>query len=379
MSPEVEPFEVALAAETVADLRERLERTRWPDQLPDAGWEYGTERGRLQEVCEYWRTGYDFEGYERRMNRFDQYTTTIDGQQVHYYHVESPEPGSRPLLLSHGWPGSVVEFHEIIEPLTDPTADGGDPGDAVDVVAPSLPGYGFSGPTGGRGWDIQRIADSFATLMSRLGYERFLAQGGDWGSLITADLGARYPDRVEAIHTNMLSVQPSALGVEDPMSLLDDQGRETVQEVRSFQADETGYQEVQSTKPQTLAYGLTDSPAGLAGWVLEKFQTWADGGLDAFDRDRLLDNLTTYWVTGTVNASTRLYYETDTEETLPASVDVPTGHAQYPGEIYKTPRPWADRAYNIVHWAEMDEGGHFAAMEVPGVFVDDLREWLRVV
>ena len=379
MSPEVEPFEVDLAEETVADLRERLERTRWPDQLPDAGWEYGTEREQLQEVCEYWRTGYDFEGYERRMNRFDQYTTTIDGQQVHYYHVESPEPGSRPLLLSHGWPGSVVEFHEIIEPLTDPTANGGDPGDAVDVVAPSLPGYGFSGPTGGRGWDIQRIADSFATLMSRLGYERFLAQGGDWGSLITADLGARYPDRVKAIHTNMLSVQPSALGVEDPMSLLDEQGRKTVQEVRSFQADETGYQEIQSTKPQTLAYGLMDSPAGLAGWVLEKFQTWADGGLEAFDRDRLLDNLTTYWVTGTVNASTRLYYETDTEETLPASVDVPTGHARYPGEIYKTPRPWADRAYNIVHWAEMDEGGHFAAMEVPGVFVDDLREWLRVV
>ena len=379
MSPAIEPFEVDLAEETVTDLRERLERTRWPDQLPDAGWEYGAERERLQEVCEYWRTGYDFEGYERRMNRFDQYTTTVDDQQVHYYHVESPEPDSRPLLLSHGWPGSVVEFHEIIEPLTDPTADGGDPGDAVDVVAPSLPGYGFSGPTGERGWDIRRIADTFAELMSRLGYEAFLAQGGDWGSLITADLGARYPGRVEAIHTNMLSVQPSALGVEDPMSLLDEQGRETVQEVRSFQAEETGYQEVQSTKPQTLAYGLTDSPAGLAGWVLEKFQTWADGGLDAFDRDRLLDNLTTYWVTGTVNASTRLYYETDTEETLPASVDVPTGHAQYPGEIYKTPRPWAERVYDIVHWAEMDEGGHFAAMEVPELFVDDLREWLRIV
>jgi microsomal epoxide hydrolase len=177
----------------------------------------------------------------------------------------------------------------------------------------------------------------------------------------------------------MLSVQPSALGVEDPMALLDEAGRETVREVRSFQGAETGYQEIQSTKPQTLAYGLTDSPAGLAGWILEKFQTWADGGIAAFDRDRLLDNLTTYWLTGTINASTRLYYETDLAEALPDSVDVPTGHARYPVEIYKTPRPWAEQVYDIVHWAEMDEGGHFAAMEVPELFVGDLREWLRAV
>ena len=379
MSEAVEPFEVSVDPDAVADLRERLERTRWSDQLPDAGWDYGMERETLQEVCEYWRTEYDFDGYERRMNQFDQYTTTVDGQRVHFYHVESPEPDARPLLLTHGWPGSVVEFHEVIEPLTDPAAGGGDPEDAVDLVAPSLPGYGFSGPTTERGWDVPRVADAFADLMDRLGYDSFLAQGGDWGSLITANLGAHYPDRVEAIHMNMLSVQPSALGVDDPMSLLEAEHLETVQEVREFQEEETGYQEIQSTKPQTLAYGLTDSPVGLAGWVLEKFQTWAHGGLDAVDRDRLLDNLSTYWLTETINASTRLYYETDTEEALPTSVDVPTGHAQYPGEIYKTPRPWADRAYDIVHWAEMDEGGHFAAMEVPKLFVDDLREWLRAV
>jgi len=376
---DVEPFAVDVEDGTVADLRERLERTRWPDQLPDAGWDYGMERETLREVCEYWREAYDFEAYQRRMNRFDQYTTTVDGQRIHFYHVESPEPDSRPLLVSHGWPGSVVEFHEVIEPLTDPAAHGGDPDEAVDLVVPSLPGYGFSGPTTGRGWDVPRIADTFAELMARLGYENFLAQGGDWGSLITINLGASYPDRVEAIHVNMLSVQPSALGVDDPMSLLDERGRETVQEVRSFQGEETGYQEIQSTKPQTLAYGLTDSPAGLAGWVLEKFQTWADGGLEAFERDRLLDNLTTYWVTETINASTRLYYETDTESSLPASVDVPTGHARYPGEIYKTPRPWAERVYDVVHWAELNEGGHFAAMEVPEVFVSDLQEWLRAV
>ena len=376
---DVEPFEVNVEDAAAADLRERLERTRWPDQLPDAGWDYGMERETLQEVCAYWREDYDFGAYERRMNRFDQYTTTVDGQQLHFYHVESPEPDARPLLLSHGWPGSVVEFHEIIEPLTDPASHGGDPGTAVDLVVPSLPGYGFSGPTAERGWDIPRIADAFAELMARLGYEEFLAQGGDWGSLIALNLGGSYPERVEAVHTNMLSVQPSALGVEDPMALLDEAGRETVREVRSFQGAETGYQEIQSTKPQTLAYGLTDSPAGLAGWILEKFQTWADGGIAAFDRDRLLDNLTTYWLTGTINASTRLYYETDLAEALPDSVDVPTGHARYPVEIYKTPRPWAEQVYDIVHWAEMDEGGHFAAMEVPELFVGDLREWLRAV
>ena len=199
MSADVEPFEVDVEEGTVADLRERLEHTRWPDQLSDAGWDYGMERETLREMCEYWRTEYDFAGYEHRMNRFDQYTTTVDGQRIHFYHVESPEPESRPLLLSHGWPGSVVEFHEVIEPLTDPAAHGGDPDDAVDLVVPSLPGYGFSGPTSERGWDIPRIADAFAELMARLGYENFLAQGGDWGSLITVNLGASYPERVEAI------------------------------------------------------------------------------------------------------------------------------------------------------------------------------------
>jgi microsomal epoxide hydrolase len=242
------------------------------------------------------------------------------------------------------------------------------------VVAPSLPGYGFSGPTTERGWDTGRIADAFDTLMGRLGYDSYLAQGGDWGALITATLGARYPERVDAIHLTMLFVAPSKLGVEEPMAMLDEAGLAAVQEVSRFREEETGYQEIQGTKPQTLAYGLTDSPAGLAGWIAEKFRTWTDGGLDAVPRERLLDNLSTYWFTGTINASTRLYYETELPDALPESVGVPTGHAQYPGEIYKTPRAWAEEVYDIEYWTEQEEGGHFAAMEVPEAFVADLRE-----
>jgi microsomal epoxide hydrolase len=373
MTDDPEPFAVGIDDEAVADLRDRLERTRWPDQLPDAGWDYGAELEAVRELCAEWRD-HDFGAYQDRLNRFDQYVTEIDGQRVHYYHVESPEPDARPLLVSHGWPGSVVEFLDVLGPLTDPAADGGDPDDAFHVVAPSLPGYGFSGPTTERGWDTGRIADAFDTLMGRLGYDSYLAQGGDWGALITATLGARYPGRVDAIHLTMLFVAPSKLGVEEPMAMLDEAGLAAVQEVSQFREEETGYQEIQGTKPQTLAYGLTDSPAGLAGWIAEKFRTWTDGGLDAVPRERLLDNLSTYWFTGTINASTRLYYETELPDALPESVGVPTGHAQYPGEIYKTPRAWAEEVYDIEYWTEQEEGGHFAAMEVPEAFVADLRE-----
>jgi len=368
---DTEPYTVDVGAEAVRDLRERLARTRWPDQLPDAGWDYGTERETLQDLCADWRE-HDVQAYQERLNRFDQYVTTVDGQRIHFYHVESPEAEARPLLLSHGWPGSVVEFLDVLGPLSDPASHGGEAADAFDVVAPSLPGYGFSGPTTERGWDTGRIADAFAALMDRLGYDSFLAQGGDWGALVSATLGARYPERVDAIHTNMLFVAPSALT--DPMEVLDEEGRQAYEETSAFREGEEGYQEIQSTKPQTLAYGLTDSPAGLAGWVAEKFHTWTDGGLSAVPRERLLDNLSTYWFTDTVNASTRLYYETDLPGAIPDSVDVPTGHARYPAEIYTTPRAWAEQVYDVRYWAEMDAGGHFAAMERPEAFVADLRD-----
>ncbi len=373
----VDPFEVEVSAEAIDDLRARLDRARWPDQLPDADWDYGTERSFLEDLCDYWRTDYDWDGYQDRLNRFDQVVTTIDGQRIHCYHVRSPVDDARPLLLSHGWPGSVAEFLEVLGPLTDPAAHGGDPADAFHVVAPSLPGYGFSGPTDERGWGIRRMADAFAELMDRLGYDRFFAQGGDWGALITANLGTRHPERVDAIHANMLFVRPD--DVEDPFERLDEQGQADIEATAEFQEHETGYQEIQSTKPQTLAYGLTDSPVGLVGWITEKFRTWSDGDdLDViYDRDRLLDNVSIYWHTATINASMRAYYETDLDAAIPSSVEVPTGHARYPGEIYKVPRVWAEDVYDITHWAEMPEGGHFAAMEVPELFVDDLRAYFR--
>ena len=374
----VRPFEVTVDPDDVSELRRRLDETRWPDQLPDAGWAYGTEREYLRTLCAYWRDEFDWAAFESRFNAFDAYETTIDGQPIRFYHVRSPEPDALPLCLSHGWPGSVAEFLDVFGPLADPATHGGDPGDAFDVVAPSLPGYGFSGPTREQGYDVERIADAFDELMARLGYDRYVAQGGDWGALITAILGAKHPERVEAIHTNMLFVSPSKL--DDPMGMLDEAGESDYRETKAFREDETGYQAIQSTKPQTLAYGLSDSPVGLAAWIVEKFRTWSDCDGDvesSFSRDRLLDNVSVYWLTNTINASMRLYYETDAREVIPESVDVPTGHARYPGEISKTPRVWAEEVYDLVYWSEPPEGGHFAAMEVPELFVDDLRAFFR--
>lgn len=374
----VQPFEFEVAKDEIEGLKQRLNGARWPDQLPGADWDYGTELTYLRSLCEYWRDSFDWTSFQERINRFDQYTTRINGQDIHFYHVRSPSPSARPLLLSHGWPGSVVEFLEVLGPLSDPAAHGGDSKDAFHVVAPSLPGYGFSGPTRQRGYDIERITADFAELMERLGYERYFAQGGDWGSLITALLGANHPDTIAAIHMNMLFVSPSRF--DEPKAMLDDQGQADYSETKEWQKRETGYQEIQSTKPQTLAYGLTDSPAGLAGWIVEKFRSWSDCDDDleaSFSRDRILDNVSVYWLTKTINSSMRLYYETDVREVIPRSVDVPTGHARYPGEISKTPRVWAEEVYDIRRWNEMSRGGHFAAMEVPDLFVEDIRTFFR--
>ncbi|QCC58272.1 epoxide hydrolase [Natrinema thermotolerans] len=372
----IRSFEVSVDPDEIDDLRTRLERTRWPDQLPETGWANGTDREFLWDLCAYWRAEFDWAAFEDRCNEFDQYVTTIDGQRLHFYHVRSPEPDATPLVLSHGWPGSVTEFLDVLGPLTDPAAHGGDPADAFHVVAPSLPGFGFSGPTAEQGYDVPRIADAVADLMARLGYDRYVAQGGDWGALVAALLGANYPDRVDAIHTNMLFLNPSSLEADDPTDLLDERGMADYRETATFRETETAYHEIQATKPQSLAYGLTDSPAGLAGWIVEKFRAWSDcdGDLESWiDRDRLLDNLSVYWLTRTIGSSMRLYAETDVGAATPDSVDVPTGHARYPAEVYKTPRGWAEAVYDVEYWSEQPEGGHFAAMEVPELFVEDLR------
>ncbi|HXY91628.1 MAG TPA: epoxide hydrolase [Acidimicrobiia bacterium] len=375
-----EDFSVTVDDAVVDDLRTRLARTRWPDQIPGVGWDYGTDRAYLQELCEYWRDQFDWRAFEARCNAYPQVVTTIDGQRIHCVHARSPEPTARPLIVSHGWPGSVAEFFEIIGPLVDPASYGGDPADAFHVVVPSLPGYGFSGPTHERGWHGVRVAQAFGALMAGLGYERYYAQGGDWGSLVTTALGALFPEQVAAVHVNLLIA--TAPEGRDPTDGLTEADQARLADMQHFVAQETGYQAIQSTKPQTLAYGLTDSPAGLAGWIVEKFRTWSDCDGDverSFTKDRLLDNISIYWITGTINSSTRMYYETiggGGFASVPP-VTVPFGHTVFRGEIYNAPRAWVEDRYDIVYWNAAERGGHFAAMEVPDLFVDEVRRCFR--
>lgn len=376
----IEPFRVAVSDAGVADLRRRLEQTRWPDQIAGSGWEYGADGETVRDLCAYWRERYDWRAFEARLNAHPQFITGIDGERLHFYHLRSPEADARPLLLTHGWPGSVVEFLDVLGPLSDPRAHGGDPADAFHLVVPSLPGFGFSGPTRQRGVDGRRIAAMFDRLMTGLGYARYFAQGGDWGSMVTALLGALYPEHVGAIHLNFLSAPPPNRN--DPAAGLNADELRMLERNAAFAERETGYQHIQRTRPLTLSYGLHDSPAGLAAWIVEKFRNWSDCGGDvprSFSRDRLLDNISVYWLTGTIASSMRLYYEEigpGRRQPLPV-VAVPTGHAIFPAEIVHTPRPWAEARYDIRRWQPMPRGGHFAAMEVPELFVDELRSYFR--
>jgi epoxide hydrolase len=371
----IEKFRIDIPQADLDDLRDRLGRTRWPDQLPKVGWDYGIALDDVRELAEYWRTGYDWRVHERRLNSFPQFTTQIDGQTVHFLHVRSAEAGALPLIMTHGWPGSVVEFMEIIGPLTDPGAHGGDARDAFDMVVPSIPGFGFSGPTRERGWNVNRIARAWDELMRRLGYSRYGAQGGDWGSGISRELGAIVPEHVIGVHLSTLSPHVSG---EPPE--LDAQDRERVERLRRFRLTGSGYGAVQATRPQTVGYGLTDSPAGQLAWIAEKFGEWTDGGLTAVDRDQMLTNISVYWLTGTAGSSARLYFEAARSGGWgpPVPSTVPTGVAVFPEEI--APPVWrlAEQSNNVVHWSEFDRGGHFAAMEEPDLLVGDVREFFRL-
>ena len=372
----IEEFRIDIPQADLDDLRDRLGRTRWPDQLAGVGWDYGIALADVRELAEYWRTGYDWRRHEQRLNGFAQFITEIDGQRVHFLHVRSPTPGALPLIMTHGWPGSVVEFMEVIGPLTDPGAYGGDPADAFDLVVPSIPGYGFSGPTHDRGWDVARVARAWDTLMGRLGYPRYGAQGGDWGSAISRALGVQFPGNLIGVHLNMLS--PSVSG---DLPELDDRDRERVERLRRFRQTGSGYGAIQSTRPQTVGYGLTDSPAGQLAWIAEKFGEWTDGGLAAVDRDQLLTNISLYWLTRTAGSSARLYYETARSGTWapPVPSTVPTGVAVFPAEIAAPVRTLAEQSNHIVHWSEFDRGGHFAAMEEPDLLVADVRSFFRLL
>jgi pimeloyl-ACP methyl ester carboxylesterase len=362
------------------DLHDRLARTRLPGAIGAIGWEQGTERTYLAELLEHWRERYDWRACEARVAAYDEHAITVDGQRIHAIVARSPHANALPLLLVHGWPGSVAEFLDVLGPLTDPTAHGGAASDAFHVVAPSLPGFGFSGPTHERGWHPRRIAEAFVRLMDDLGFYRYGAQGGDWGSIVTADVADLVPDRVAGLHLNFVTVSPPKDG--PPLT---DEEQARFAQLLEWRKDGAGYQEIQGTRPQTLGYGLEDSPAGLCAWIVEKFRAWSDTDGDperSFARDRLLDNITLYWVTGTATSSCRIYWEMRQagRAAIPqAYVGVPTGIACYPAEITKMPRRWVEQRYNVVHWAEPPRGGHFAAMEVPDVFVDDVRAFFRLV
>ena len=385
-----EPFRIQVPEEVLDDLRDRLRRTRWPDQIPDSGWTYGTDLAYLQELVAHWRERFDWRRQEAVLNTLPQFRADVDGFGLHYVHVRGRGPSPLPLIIIHGWPGSFVEFTDIIGPLTDPAAHGGQAEDSFDVVIPSLPGYGFSDIPKTPGMDVLRMAALFAGLMEGLGYQRFGAQGGDWGSAISTALGSAFPDRVRGIHLNMLiAARPPRAA--DPTSLPEDE-RALVERFNQFQREETGYMQIQGTKPQTLGYGLNDSPAGLAAWIVEKFRTWSDCGGNVerrFTKDRLLTNITLYWATQTITSSTRLYYETMHSPMLRGGLEgkldsvfkvtVPTGAAIFPAEIYRPPRSWAEQTYNITWWTEMPAGGHFAAMEEPAALVKDIRAFFRTV
>jgi microsomal epoxide hydrolase len=384
VSDAIQRMRIEVPEEVLEDLRRRLSAARFPDQIPGSGWDYGTDLAYLRELVAYWRDKYDWREHERRLNAFEHFTTAIDGQKVHFIHARSKHANALPLVITHGWPGSVYEFHKIIGPLTDPAAHGGNAADAFHVVCPSIPGYGFSGPTHEPGWDVGRVATTIARLMARLGYARYGAQGGDWGAIVTTYLGVQDPQHVAGIHLNMVVAGPPA-GAANPMEGVAPDEMEGLAAMGEFQKKETGYQQIQGTKPQTLGYALNDSPTGLAAWIVEKFRTWSDCGGDVerrFSKDDLLTNIMIYWVTETINSSVRLYCETmRVGRFAPAGqkVMVPTGCAIFPKELFRPPRRWAEAQYNVVQWTRFASGGHFAALEEPAALVEDVRSFFRKV
>jgi pimeloyl-ACP methyl ester carboxylesterase len=380
----IRPFQFETSPQAVADLYRRLDATRWPDELRDtAAHDYGLPSGYLRELLTYWRHHFDWLAAQGRINAYPQYLLEIDGLPLHFIHARSAHTNAMPLLIAHGWPGSIVEFLDLIPRLTTPEQFGGRSEDAFHVIAPSLQGYGGSPPATAMGMSPSRIARRHTELMKALGYSRYTVQGGDWGSLISGLTGIQAPDQVIAVHLN-LSVAVPPDDVADPMSLVRPLEMKAFELAKDYAEEGAGYYHVQRTRPQTLGYALTDSPAGWCAWVTEKFDAWCDcerdGNRDirnAISWDALLTNISLYWFTGTINSSMRLYRENTLElggGALPTlkGLRVPVGLANYPGEFFRTPRAWAERQFRLIHWFEAERGGHFAAMEQPQTFAEDL-------
>jgi len=380
------PFEISIPDSAITDLKQRLQSRRMPDQIPNTSWDYGTESGYLEELLSYWQNDFDWRAQETELNQYDQFKTEIDGLALHFVHQRSDNPDAIPLMIVHGWPGSISEFTNIIGPLTDPEAHGGNAADSYHVIAPSLPGFGFSEIPTARGYSPEKIALLLAGLMERLGYERYAIAGGDWGAIINRNIANHFPERLIGLHSNMVLAGPPA----------DEESRNDVSDAEStlrtartaYMVKEVGYQAIQGTKPQTLGVGLNDSPAGLAAWIVEKFHGWtdmpqgADGDLDNhLSKDHLLTNISIYWYTQTITSSSRIYYESrNTPAIKPISyIDVPTGVAVYPAEIYITPESWVAAAYDLRHYRLMDQGGHFAALEQPESYIAELNTFFRLL
>jgi len=374
----IRPFRIEVSQDQLDDLRDRLRRTRWPDDLPEVGWSRGVPLAYLKELAAYWGSIYNWRKHEEELNRYPQFTTTIEGENVHFLHVRSPEPNALPLLLIHGWPGSVVEFLRVIGPLSDPRSFGGDPDQAFHLVIPSLPGHGFSGPIRQPGWTDGKVADALVELMRRLGYDRYGVQGGDIGAFIAPLMGRRDPERIVGIHVNALVTFPS----HDPAEMADltEGEKKRMALFKQWNDDLMGYMHIQGTRPQTLAYGLADSPVGQLGWIVEKFKDWTDPAAelpeDAVDKDQLLTNVTVYWLTNTARSSANAYYERFHDPSMWAPKQrsaVPMGVAVFPTDV--SIRRFAEKTETIVHWSEFERGGHFAAMEAPDLLVGDIRKF----
>ena len=385
MSDEVTPFRVEVPKADLEDLRRRLRGTRWPEPATVADWSQGVPLDYLRELCRYWADGYDWRATEKRLNALPQYRSTIDGLAVHFIHVRSPHRNAMPLILTHGWPGSVIEFLKVVGPLTDPPASGGDAADAFHVVCPSLPGYGFSGKPAEPGWGIERIAAAWAELMRRLGYDRYGAAGSDWGTSISASIGQQDPGHVAGIHLIPPLAPPDPATASD----LTAQERSALVSLRRSSESDSGYSKEQSTRPQTIGYGLVDSPSALCAWIIEKFWAWTDSDgnpENVLTRDELLDNVMLYWLPGCGASAARLYWESISQVTSwitgPSSdtVTVPAGCSIFPRELQRPSRRWAAKRFlDIRYWNEPAKGGHFAAFEQPALFTNELRSFFRLV